>query len=141
MNPPKSQHATPCTQHNGYWSKPLFCLCAGVYDMRRCCSEWTTAHRERLERWRREDPRLILSGIQLLGRATATESNSFSVLRFEFLQILHVFLLIFLRRNVIHLSMIGSDLPDQAIDYHQIWQLSIHASGVGASRRAIASSS
>ncbi|KAL1227156.1 Large ribosomal subunit protein [Trichinella pseudospiralis] len=60
--------------------------------------EWTTAHRERLERWRREDP-----------------------------------------RNVIHLSMIGSDLPDQAIDYHQIWQLSIHASGVGASRRAIAS--
>ncbi|KRY91438.1 hypothetical protein T4D_11559 [Trichinella pseudospiralis] len=100
MNPPKSQHATPCTQHNGYWSKPLFCLCAGVYDMRRCCSEWTTAHRERLERWRREDP-----------------------------------------WNVIHLSMIGSDLPDQAIDYHQIWQLSIHASGVGASRRAIASSS
>ncbi|XP_003381806.1 hypothetical protein Tsp_07521 [Trichinella spiralis] len=27
------------------------------------------------------------------------------------------------------------------IDYHQFWQLSIHASGVGASRRVIASSS
>ncbi|KRZ70797.1 hypothetical protein T10_13307 [Trichinella papuae] len=62
LNPPESQH--------GYWSEPLFCLCAGVHDMRLCglpvgtavrvywpgCKqEWTTAHRGRLERWRRGD--------------------------------------------------------------------------------------
>ncbi|KRX73560.1 hypothetical protein T06_2313 [Trichinella sp. T6] len=39
------------------------------------------------------------------------------------------------------LSMMNQTYRISPIDYHQFWQLSIHASGVGASRRVIASSS
>ncbi|KRZ02233.1 hypothetical protein T11_14303 [Trichinella zimbabwensis] len=158
LNPPESQHATLCTQVHDSRDIGLSLCSAFVQE------EWTTAHRGRLERWRRGDLFLslllgehhgCLSAVapsrRMNGSADFTltvtvvivpwalvwtwekslkpprlsakpgtehilmshsarmafRNLSLTTAKFEFLRILHVFSLISIPRDLIHLSMMG----------------------------------